>query len=180
MSSRILFACIGVAGGSGSVIFRGEGLRSQEDYRAAAQLAGGQLQAGVADDDFRQWQLGGFGRLKGRQHLGADVLDEGVGKGLRQGGNQHAAVPIHRDAPGGERDQPGGSLGEKIQETHKASTFTIESRTSLVARSGCQPTQKSVFSCCTRATCRCGPNASTWSSNPARKRSPRERKRSRF
>src|SRR5207245_6820646 len=112
--------------------------------RTAAQLASGDFQTRIIDDQFRERQLGGSGATEGCQHILAYLMDQLGREAGGQGSNQHTALAIHGEASRGKFQQGAWSLGKKRQEAHNSKTFFIISPTCWAVMELRQPTQNSV------------------------------------
>ena len=108
--------------------FAGESLRYQKDNRSTAQFARDELQTGILNDDFGERGLGGLRGTECHQHLRGDVVHKPDRECLGECGGQNAALAIDGETAAGQGNERRGGLGKKIQETHKASSFFIDSR----------------------------------------------------
>ena len=74
----------------------------EENDGAAAQFAGGDVQAAEMQADLGERHFGAAGFAKKFQDIAPDVAQQVAGIGLRHGGCEDLAVAIHRDGAGGQ------------------------------------------------------------------------------
>ena len=84
---------------------RVESFGCKKNNRTPAQLASGDFQTRIIDDQFRERQLGVGGVSESRQDLVRDVRDQLRRKAGRERAHEHLALPVHGKAAGGQPQQ---------------------------------------------------------------------------
>src|SRR5581483_12457793 len=105
----------------------GQGLGVKKNNGAAAQFAGGELEARIADEDLGNGEARRAGGTEHGEDFGGDVLRERGRIRVGQGGRENAAVLVHGETSPRQRQQFRRWPEEYAQEAHIVKSLFMDS-----------------------------------------------------